>query len=146
MTMNHIYMTEPDFERIRDGLCGNWLRDPEHAAGCGRLRKELQRAFIVRSVEIPIDVVTMNSRVQLRDLDSGDAVTFSLVYPSSAPHSRPGAPELTVSVLTPIGAAVLGQRVGDTVEWEAPTGVRRLRVEGVLYQPEGSSRGAGFPT
>ena len=72
-------------------------------------------------------------------------MTFALVYPSSAPRSRPGAPELTVSVLTPIGAAVLGNRVGDTLEWKAPTGVRRLKVEGVLYQPEARDRGARRP-
>ena len=141
MTGKQIFVTEPNFERIRDGLRGNWLRDHEDAANCSRLRGELEGAVVVKSTEIPSDVVTMNSRVRLRDLDSGDSVTFSLVYPSSAPRSRTGAPELTVSVLAPIGAAVLGYRAGDTVAWEGPAGVRRLKVEDVLYQPEANGRG-----
>jgi regulator of nucleoside diphosphate kinase len=83
----------------------------------------------------------MNSRVRLRDLDSGDAVVFSLVYPS-LPYAAgsDNIAEMTVSVLAPIGTAVLGYRVGDTIEWEVPAGVRRLKVEDVLFQPEAAGR------
>jgi regulator of nucleoside diphosphate kinase len=140
MTEKQIYLTESDFERISVGLRGNWLRDREDVGDLSRLRDELQRALVVKSTEIPSDVVTMNSRVRLRDLDSGDAVVFSLVYPSSAHRSRADAPEMTVSVLAPVGTAILGYRVGDTIEWKVPAGVRRLKVEDVLYQPEATGR------
>jgi regulator of nucleoside diphosphate kinase len=140
MTEKQIYLTESDFERISVGLRGNWLRDREDVGDLSRLRDELQRALVVKSTEIPSDVVTMNSRVRLRDLDSGDAVVFSLVYPSSARRSGADAPGMTVSVLAPVGTAVLGYRVGDTIEWKVPAGVRRLKVEDVLYQPEAAGR------
>lgn len=140
MTDKQIYLTESDFERISVGLRGNWLRDREDVGDLSRLRDELQRAIVVKSTEVPSDVVTMNSRVRLRDLDSGDAVVFSLVYPSSARRSKDDVPEMTVSVLAPIGTAVLGYRVGDTIEWEVPAGARRLKVEDVLFQPEASGR------
>jgi regulator of nucleoside diphosphate kinase len=140
MTEKQIYLTESDFERISVGLRGNWLRDREDVGDLSRLRDELQRALVVKSTEIPRDVVTMNSRVRLRDLDSGDAVVFSLVYPSFVHRSGTDVPEMTVSVLAPVGTAILGYRVGDTVEWEVPAGVRRLKVEDVLYQPEATGR------
>ncbi len=106
-----------------------------------RLEYELERASVVKSTEVPKDVVTMNSRVKLRDLDSGDAVDFSLVFPTS-PYAA-GSHHLaamTVSVLAPIGTAVLGYRVGDTIEWEVPAGVRRLKVEDLPFQPEAAGR------
>jgi regulator of nucleoside diphosphate kinase len=105
------------------------------------LEYEIERARIVKSTEVPEDVVTMNSRVRVRDLDSGDAVVFSLVYPSfpfaaGSDHLA----EMTVSVLAPIGTAVLGYCVGDIIEWEVPAGARTLKVEDVEFQPEAAGR------
>lgn len=140
MTEKQIYLTESDFERISGVLRSNWLRDREDVGDLSRLRDELHRALVVKSTEIPSDVVTMNSRVRLRDLDSGDAVVFSLVYPSLAHRPGADAPEMTVSVLAPVGTAILGYRVGDTIEWKVPAGVRRLKVEDVLFQPEATGR------
>jgi regulator of nucleoside diphosphate kinase len=71
--------------------------------------------------------------VSLRDLDSGEQMQVSLVYPSAA-----DAAAKKISILAPIGTAILGYRTGDTVEWEVPAGVRRLKIEDVLYQPEAS--------
>jgi regulator of nucleoside diphosphate kinase len=75
----------------------------------------------------------MNSRVRLRDLDSGEQMEVSLVYPSAS-----DAAAKKISILAPIGTAILGYRKGDVVEWEVPAGMRRLEVEDVLYQPEAS--------
>ena len=137
MTEKQIYLTESDFERISGILHDNGLRNREDVGDLSRLGHELQRAVVVKSTEIPSDVVTLNSRVRLRDLDSGDAVVVSLVYPSSTYRS---GIDVTVSVLAPVGTAILGYRVGDTVEWKVPAGVRRLKVEDVLYQPKASGR------
>jgi regulator of nucleoside diphosphate kinase len=100
------------------------------------LEAELGRARVVPPGKIPPDVVTMNSTVRLRDLDSGDAVTYTLVYPSSADIS-----EGRISVLAPVGTAILGYRQGNTVEWSVPVGLRRLKIEEVIYQPERAGRG-----
>ena len=73
----------------------------------------------------------MNSTVVLRDLDTGEVETYTLVYPNHADIARN-----RLSVLAPVGTAILGYHVGDVVRWRVPAGVRRLRVEEVLFQPE----------
>jgi regulator of nucleoside diphosphate kinase len=92
---------------------------------------ELKRARIVPQSYMPPEVITMNSVVRLRDLDSEETEEYELVYPADADmaHNR-------ISVLAPIGTAILGYRLGDVIEWPVPAGLRRLRVEEVLYQPE----------
>lgn len=95
------------------------------------LEAELARARVVPAGKVPPDVVTMNSVVRLRDLDTDETEEYELVYPEDADleHNR-------ISVLAPVGTAILGYRLGDVIEWPVPAGMRRLRVEEVLYQPE----------
>lgn len=95
------------------------------------LAQELARAEVVPSTEVRPDVVTMNSKVVLTDLDSQEELSYTLVFPKDADYSR-GA----ISVLAPIGTAILGYSKGDTVEWPVPSGVRRLMIQKVVYQPE----------
>jgi|RhiMethySRZTD1v2_1073278.scaffolds.fasta_scaffold01175_11 regulator of nucleoside diphosphate kinase len=126
-----IWVTDFDWERLRKLLEGTRLwssRDREHLE---RLGEELGRAHVVPTADIPPEVVTMNTRLRLRDLDSGKDVVFTLVFPSDADTEQG-----KVSVLAPLGTAVLGFRRGDTFEWNMPGRVRRLQVEEVLYQPE----------
>ena len=101
---------------------------PEYLAA---LEAELQQARVVPPGETPPDVVTMNSVVRLRDLESGETEEYELVYPADADveHNR-------ISVLAPVGTAILGDRAGDVIEWPVPAGLRRLRVEELQYQPE----------
>jgi regulator of nucleoside diphosphate kinase len=103
-------------------------KDQAHLAA---LANELERATIVPAEEVPADVVTMGSRVVVRDLDTDADTTYTLAYSSvNAP-----AGENRISVLAPIGTALLGYREGDEIEWRVPGGVRRIRVEHVLSQP-----------
>ena len=126
-----IWLTDFDLERLRKLLDGTrlWIsRDREHLE---KLDEELGRAHVVPATDIPPEVVTMNTRLRLRDLDSGKEMVFTLVFPSDA-----DAEQGKVSVLAPLGTAVLGFRRGDAFEWHMPGRVRRLQVEEVLYQPE----------
>ena len=100
------------------------------------LEVELNRARVLPPGKVPPDVVTMDSTVRLRDLSSGRAVTYTLVFPRDADVT-----ENRISVLAPVGTAILGCREGDTVEVRAPAGLRRLKIEEVVYQPERASRG-----
>jgi regulator of nucleoside diphosphate kinase len=95
------------------------------------LEGELDRARVLPPGEVPTDVVTMNSTVRLRDLASDEAVTYTLVYPGRADIT-----EGRLSVLAPVGTAIIGQREGDVVERLVPAGLKRLKVEEVIYQPE----------
>jgi regulator of nucleoside diphosphate kinase len=124
-------VTEFDHERLRKLLEGtrSWSsRDRDHLE---QLDEELRRAHVVPATDIPPEVVTMNTRLRVRDLDSGKDMVFTLVFPSDADveHGK-------ISVLAALGTAVLGFRRGDIFEWRMPGRVRRLQVEQVLYQPE----------
>jgi regulator of nucleoside diphosphate kinase len=95
------------------------------------LEAELERAIPVEPQEVPADVITMNSTVRLRDLDAGETFEFTLVYPRDASPD-----EGRISVLAPIGTAIIGYRTGDVIKWPVPAGTIRLKVEEVVYQPE----------
>lgn len=125
-----IVISSLDVERIEALL---ERMPPVQAAQYEALRGELDRADVVQPSDMPADVVTMNSVVTFKDDDSSDELTISLVYPSGA-----GVPG-TVSVLAPVGSALLGLRVGQHIEWPTPDGRRRhLRVLEIEYQPEAS--------
>ena len=91
------------------------------------LERELSRATVVDPAEIPVDVVTMNATVWFRDLDSDEIEEYTLVYPSKADVRRD-----RISVLAPIGTALLGYRVGDIIEWRVPSGKRRFEIVNVV--------------
>lgn len=95
------------------------------------LEFELKRARIVPSEKIPPDSITMNSKVLLKELDSGEETIYTLVYPNDADLI-----ENKISVLAPIGTAMLGFRKGDIIDWEVPAGTIKLKVEDIVYQPE----------
>jgi regulator of nucleoside diphosphate kinase len=97
------------------------------------LENELKRAQIVPSEEVPPDVITMNTRAEFLDLESGERMKFTLVLPADAKIN-----DGKISVLAPLGTAMLGYRVGDTFEWPIPYGIRHLKVIKVHFQPEGS--------
>jgi regulator of nucleoside diphosphate kinase len=97
------------------------------------LQHELDRATVVPSEEIPHDVITMRSTALLKDVDTGEDMKLTLVFPEDANPS-----EGKISIFAPIGTAMLGYRIGDTFTWETPDGDCTLRVERILFQPEAS--------
>jgi len=103
-----------------------------------QLRNELDRAIVVSAEAVPADVVTMGSRVRYVDEATGERCTVTIVYPADADDAKG-----RISVLTPVGAALLGLSTGQVIEWQFPDGGRRrLRVQSVLRQPEsGDSAG-----
>ena len=126
-----IYITEPDYERLSGLIDRTRERSNVDREYLNKLEAELDRAEIVDPKNIPADVITMRSRVRLKDLVSGESNTYSLVFPTEADFA-----EGKISVLAPIGTAILGYSLGDTIEWPVPSGLRRLKVEKILYQPE----------
>jgi regulator of nucleoside diphosphate kinase len=129
MNKRGIILAEHDLKRLT-GLVERTtsLADREYIQG---LREELARASVMASEDIPADVITMNSRVVLRDMSTGQTSVCTLVFPGMADPDRN-----RVSILAPIGTAIIGYRVGDIVELEVPAGTMRLEVLEVLYQPE----------
>lgn len=124
-----IVVSSLDLERIEALLDAPAHR---HDAGAVALREELARAEVVAPTNMPADVVTMNSAVRAVDADNGDAYELTLVYPRDADGDAG-----KVSVLAPVGSAILGLRVGQTMRWPMPGGRQlTLRVDAIRYQPE----------
>lgn len=125
-----IMVTAKDSERLY--RCIETFSDGRLAAQADSLEAELSRARVVSETELPEDVVTMSSRLVVEDVKTGGRRTITLVYPEQA-DSDAGC----VSVLAPMGSAVLGLRVGDEIDWDLPGGrSARFRILEVSYQPE----------
>jgi regulator of nucleoside diphosphate kinase len=129
----NIHITEFDLMRLRSLIVEARYSNYRGTPYLENLVKELDRAIVVPSKEVPPDVITMNSQVRLRDLDTDEEMIYTLVFPEDADISQG-----KVSVLAPIGTAMLGYRVGETFEWEVPVGTRKIKIEEILYQPEAS--------
>jgi regulator of nucleoside diphosphate kinase len=96
-----------------------------------KLEQELKRANVVIPEEIPSNVITMNSQVSLVDLESGEEMIYTLVFPDQADLLNN-----KISIFAPIGTAILGYEVGDIIEWQVPGGVAKFRVDKIIFQPE----------
>lgn len=127
----NIYITESDYNRLTALIEKTRESNGVDREYLNKLEAELDRAEIVDPKRIPANVITMRSIVRLKDLVSGEENTYSLVFPTEADFSQG-----KISVLAPIGTAILGYKRGDTIEWTVPAGLRRLKVDQVIYQPE----------
>jgi regulator of nucleoside diphosphate kinase len=121
-----IVISEPDARVLRGLLSARSAasHDQEHLE---ELRLELERAQVLEPEQVSTEVVTMNKQLRILDLGNGKKQELVLVSPAEADVSA-----RRISVLAPLGTALLGNREGDEVEWLMPGGVRRLRIEAVL--------------
>lgn len=128
-----LYLTQEDIDRLFD-LIETYASGP-NADRLQKLESELVRAVAVSPEEIPKDVVTMNSRVVFEDETTGERREITLVYPKHADIASG-----KVSVLVPVGTALLGMRVGQTIDWELPNGQKhRYKVVAVPLQGDPTS-------
>ena len=95
------------------------------------LEAKLAAAAVMPPEFVPENAVTLNSKVRFTNLDTGEDRVYTVVFPAEADIERE-----KVSVLSPIGTALIGAAAGDLVDCQAPLGVSSLRVEEVLFQPE----------
>lgn len=126
-----IYITNVDKERLLKLINEEKEFSRGNKEHLGKLEQELERAQVVVSEHIPHNVITMNSQVSLKDMETGETMIYTLVYPSEA-----NLLENKISIMAPIGTAILGFCEGDIISWEVPGGVVKLQVEKILYQPE----------
>jgi len=131
MAQKQIYISDYDYDRLDamvQAFKNVWTRDMESVT---MLQDEINRAKVIPQKSIGVDVVTMNSKIRLKDLDTGTSIVYELVFPEEADleHNK-------ISILAPVGVALLGYRVGDRIQWPVPAGVRTLEITEILYQPE----------
>jgi regulator of nucleoside diphosphate kinase len=126
-----IYITKFDMDRLLKLIEGLRLATKPVKIDLDLLEKELYSGKLVEPADVPKDVITMNSRVEVSDTESGERTTYSLVFPSAA-----NIEENKLSILAPLGMALIGYRKGDVIEWTVPSGIKKLKVEKIVYQPE----------
>ncbi|MEZ6131270.1 MAG: nucleoside diphosphate kinase regulator [Planctomycetaceae bacterium] len=129
-TERTIIVTKEDRERL-EGLFATDVNDSNEQPNLRALREELDSATVVDPEEVPPDVVTLDSTVRLCDSRSSYEDTYKLVNPQEDDIT-----DGQLSVLAPIGSAILGYRVGDDVRWPVPGGSARFRIKEVVFQPE----------
>lgn len=122
-----IHLTEIDLQKLRR-LLRDAKTDPEQEPeNLKRLESELDRAIVVENGTLPFGLVTMNSRAEMMDLTTGESRTYTLVFPDDA-----DVDDGRISVLAPLGTAMIGYCTGDRFEWPTPGGTIRYRVGRVV--------------
>lgn len=121
-----IYLSQNDMDRLLA------LIEAQRGKRYEKLERELVRATVMPREKIPRDVVTMNSRVIFENETTGEKREVTLVYPDNSDIDTG-----KISVLVPIGTALLGLRTGESIDWDLPDGKKqRYRIVAVPYQPE----------
>ncbi|HOE62829.1 MAG TPA: nucleoside diphosphate kinase regulator [Candidatus Sumerlaeota bacterium] len=133
MAEKNIYITKQDQVRLLSLIDDIIMQRSAPTKHLRDLVTELNRATIVTPQDIPNNVITMNSTAHLLDLDTQEELTYTIVYPQDA-----NVDQNKVSVLSPIGTALLGYAVGDEIKWQTPGGIRHLMLKEIIYQPEAS--------
>jgi regulator of nucleoside diphosphate kinase len=133
----NIVITDADYERLQQLIDSSRQFRHRDAVHLNELEQELEGAIVVSSGAVPHNVVTMNSRVRVKDLNNGREMTYQIVFPGNADIANN-----RISVLAPIGTGLLGYSAGTTVEWQVPSGLRRFRILNVEYQPEAAGAAA----
>ncbi len=141
MTERTLYITAIDKERLHELIISTRKNAAESEIHLRDLEAELEKAIIVQSKDIPKNIVTMDSQVCIKDLDTQEEIVYTIVFPaySDIKQNR-------ISVLSPVGTALLGYRVGDDIEWKVPGGIRKLKIKKILYQPEAAENGKSDTT
>ena len=128
---NHIIITELDFVRLNNLILFAQNNKTIESRNLNFLRQEIGRAKKVDASKMGADYVTMNSEIEILDLDTGKTMAVKLVYPQEADF-RSGR----ISILSPLGSALLGYKVSSTIAFEVPKGTKRIKITKIIYQPE----------
>jgi regulator of nucleoside diphosphate kinase len=131
MSDNCIYITENDLVKLKALVRSSKISQKRDEKSLQLLEGELNRANVVKHQDIPSDVITMNSEIHLIDMDSQEETIYRLVFPHEADIDKG-----YVSILAPIGTALIGYKVGDIIEWNVPAGTAKWKVMKITYQPE----------
>lgn len=124
--MNELIISKTDYVNITQ------LIEQTDSPAAEALEEEISRARIVELIDLPVDAVSMNAIVTFSDADSAEAKTVQLVYPQHADINQ-----LKISILSPVGSALIGLSPGGTIEWPVPQGkFRRLKVIAVKQPPQ----------
>ena len=129
--MKQILITKQDFTRIHKSISDAKQNNIIKKEDAEKLLNELHSAKIVESEEIPADVVTMNSVVKIHFENNKTVTEFKIVYPDQADIKAK-----KISIFSPVASALIGYRVNDEIDWIVPSGMTKIVIDEIIYQPE----------
>ncbi|XDD45844.1 GreA/GreB family elongation factor [Leptospira sp. WS39.C2] len=129
-TKKRVSITNFDYIRLKNMILEYSKRNKSNA-NIEDLLGEIERAQKVDSNQIKTNVVTMNSIIEIKNLDELEFKEFQLVFPNDA-----NSEENKISILAPIATACLGYKTGDVIDWKIPSGVHQFQITSIKYQPE----------
>lgn len=135
MIKRKIYITEKDKLKLKSLFRATIGINSNDLTNMKELLEEIERAEVISDDNIDENVITMNSTVVVKDIDTDKEFEYTIVYPEYADSSKN-----KISVLAPVGTALLGYKVGDIIEWKVPAGKRQFLVQEILFQPEAAYR------
>ncbi len=128
---DHIIITESDYTRLCNLVNAEKSSKTTELKHLSVLGAEIKRAKRIDPRKISPDFVTMNSQIEVTDMDTNKIMTLRLVYPKEADFKQG-----KISVLSPLGSALLGYKTGSIISFDIPKGKKKMRIESILYQPE----------
>jgi regulator of nucleoside diphosphate kinase len=131
MSQPSIFITTKDAEKLRALIREAYHTEYRGSDYLKKLAEEMEKASVVQPDQIPAEVSTLKSTARLVDQETREEMVYTLVFPEDTDTSQG-----KISILAPIGTAMLGYKAGDTFEWDTPGGKRIIRVKEILYQPE----------
>lgn len=129
--MNKVIITKQDFNRIHQTITQAKAKNSIKKEEADKLLSELKSAIIVEQNEITGDVVTMNSIVKIHFQNNKRIMEFQIVYPDQA-----NIKEHKISIFSPVAAALIGYKAGDVIDWLIPSGMTKIMIDEIIYQPE----------
>jgi len=132
-TEKQLFITKSDLDQLRTIVRAIWPNYNRRTKSIVDLAEKLDRASVVSPADIPPEIATMNSRFLICDLSSNKEFVYTLVFPNEA-----NIEQGMISILSPIGAAVIGRSAGDIFECTTPLGIARMKLIAIFYQPESS--------
>lgn len=129
--MKQVTITKQDFNRIHRSITDAKARNTIKKEDAEKLLAELKSAKIVEQDQVESDVVTMNSIVKIHFQNNKTTMEFQLVYPAEA-----NIKDHKISIFSSVAAALIGYRVGDEIDWLIPSGMTKIVIDEIIYQPE----------
>ena len=133
MKAQKIIIGEEDFQRLKNMIAEmSGVRNSDTREHLARLEEEIDSATIMSKEKMPPDIVTMDSTVSFVEEDTGESFFYTLTWPQSADIEQN-----KISILAPVGMALLGYATGDIVEWDVPSGRKKFRIEAIRQKESG---------
>lgn len=129
--MKQIIISKQDFTRIHKSISDAKQNNSIKKEEADKLLHELHSAKIVDPADIPADVVTMNSVVKIHFANNETVTELKIVYPDQA-----NIKDRKISIFSPVASALLGYSVKDEIDWIVPSGMTKIIIDEIIYQPE----------